>query len=84
MLHVCSFFVSSVNAGVWEDTDYIKSSTESGVFDKPECERVVRAVVGQIKPKDRVLIVTSADMRLVFDDLDSWFVDQCAQIVNNA
>jgi len=76
--------LSSVKAGVWEDTDYIKSVTELEVPERTVCERAVRAVMSQVKPKDRVLIVTSADMRLVFDDLDSWFVDQCAQIINSA
>lgn len=74
----------TVNAGLWEDTEFIRSMTESKPSEGPDHQRAVRAIVHQIDPKDRVLIVTSADLRLVFDDLDSWFVGQCAQIINSA
>ncbi|KAK5955560.1 hypothetical protein OHC33_003201 [Knufia fluminis] len=76
--------LSTFTAGLWEDTERINSVTQSGFSETPVCECVVRAIVGQIKPRDRALVVASTDMRLVWDDLDSWFVDQCAQIINSA
>lgn len=73
---------SSIHAGLWEDTAYIRANLQFFEARQKEDQRYVRAIVGQIKPNTRVLVVASLELRLVFDDLDAWFIDQCAQIIN--
>jgi len=73
---------SSVHAGLWEDTAYIQENLQFFDSRHAEVQRPIRAIVGHIKSNTRVLVVASSELKLVFDDLDSWFVDQCAQVVN--
>ncbi|KAH6683526.1 histidine kinase HHK3 [Plectosphaerella plurivora] len=74
------------NDGVWEDTDYIDDFiTRSNCFDMPT-DRVVRILNANIESPSgsNVLIVASKDFRLIFDDIDLWFVQTCAGIISQA
>lgn len=76
--------LTSVEDGLWEDTKFIKHCIETGQFQEAVKQRRVRAVVVQIAPNDRSIVLATSKLSCVFDDLDVWFVDQCAQVINTS
>lgn len=72
--------------GVWEDTDYLDNFiSESNCFELPT-DRVVRILSAKFESPSgsSVLVVASNDFRLIFDDIDLWFVQTCASIISQA
>jgi hypothetical protein len=72
------------NDGVWEDTDYIDEFiVQSNCLDLPS-DRVVRILSAKFESPSgsSVLVVASNDFRLIFDDIDLWFVQTCAGIIH--
>lgn len=74
--------LASIHDGLWEDTPFIKEAIESGDFERCIKKRSLRIVAAHITPNERAIIIATSDLMLVFDDLDVWFVEQCAQIIN--
>lgn len=78
--------LSQVVKGLWEDTEYIDTQIESHNNRKLDATHVVRAIVADIWPRGRsgVLLVGSSVIQHVFDDIDSWFIGQCAHLLSRA
>ncbi|KAI1848159.1 hypothetical protein JX266_005872 [Neoarthrinium moseri] len=75
---------SDLEDGLWEDIDYLDEFIENSNHLEFPCNRVVRIIAA---PCDSIsgqslLVVGSKDMRLVFDDIDSWFVQTCAVMLS--
>lgn len=71
--------------GLWEDTEYIDDFiTNLNHCDFPD-NRVVRAIAVPCECMlgSSVLVVASKDIRLVFDDIDLWFVQACATVLSH-
>jgi signal transduction histidine kinase/CheY-like chemotaxis protein len=76
--------LSDVEEGLWEDTDYLDDLiTNSNHKDLPRT-RVVRIITAKCESiaGQSSLVVGSKDFRLVFDDVDSWFVQTCASMLS--
>lgn len=73
-----------VHDGLWEDTDFIKSCIETGQFQEAVKLRRVRAVAARISPDGQAVVLETSRLSSVFDDLDVWFIDQCAQLINTS
>ncbi|KAH7376846.1 histidine kinase HHK3 [Plectosphaerella cucumerina] len=74
------------NDVVWEDTDYIDEFiVQSNCLDLPS-DRVVRILSAKFESPSgpSMLVVASNDFRLIFDDIDLWFVQTCAGIISQA
>ncbi|KAL7917694.1 histidine kinase HHK3 [Trichoderma austrokoningii] len=76
--------LSELEDGLWEDTiyldDFIRTSNQ-----KPfPSDKVVRVIAAPCETLlgSSVLVVASKDFRLVFDDVDSWFVQSCATMLS--
>ncbi|PNP40929.1 hypothetical protein TGAMA5MH_06795 [Trichoderma gamsii] len=76
--------VSELEDGLWEDTifldDFIQTSNQ-----KPfPSDKVVRTIAAPCETLSgsSLLVVASKDFRLVFDDVDSWFVQSCATMLS--
>lgn len=74
----------SVQDGLWEDTYFIKQCIEAGKFQDGVKERKIRAAIARISPEGQAVVLSTSEMSCIFDDLDVWFVDQCAQIINTS
>lgn len=75
--------LESVEGGLWEDDAFVKSKIEAARCSYEPCDRPVRAVIGQITPNDQLLIVSTYNLRYIFDDLDVWFTEQAASIIHD-
>ncbi|KAK7431566.1 hypothetical protein QQZ08_001784 [Neonectria magnoliae] len=76
--------LSDLEGGLWEDTDYIDEFiTKSNQQVLPNT-RVVRVIASQCEgiSGPSLLAVASRDFRLVFDDVDAWFVQTCAAMLS--
>ncbi|OPB41145.1 histidine kinase HHK3 [Trichoderma guizhouense] len=76
--------LADFDGGLWEDTDYLDDFINNSNQKAFPSTRVVRAIVA---PCDTLagpssLLVASKDFRLVFDDVDSWFVYTCATMLS--
>lgn len=72
----------SLPDGLWEDTKLITKSIESSTFESAIKDQKIRIVAARITPNERALVLATSKLKCIFDDLDVWFVDQCAQIIN--
>lgn len=72
--------VSGIHEGLWEDTEYIDELIRTANSTKISTSSTVRAVVHpcQSYPHQKFLVVASSQVQMVFDDVDSWFVERCA------
>lgn len=75
---------ASIQDGLWEDTDFIKSCIESGQFQEGVKSRNVRAAAARLSPDGPAVILATSKLSCVFDDLDVWYIDQCAQLINTS
>jgi signal transduction histidine kinase len=75
---------SDFGGGLWEDVDYLDEVIENFNHQEPPDTRVIRAIAAQCEGTSvpTYLVVASKDFRLVFDDIDAWFVQTCAGIVS--
>lgn len=76
--------LSDFYSHVWEDTEHIDNFIAKSNHREPPTDRVVRAIAAPCESVSgqSYLIVGSKDFRLVFDDVDAWFVQTCAGIVS--
>jgi len=72
-----------VKGGLWEDVEFIESAIKLGNHQRLYSPSTVRAVIRKCGRLHKVVVVASRDVQLVFDDLDAWFVEQCANIVGD-
>lgn len=72
--------VGSIQEGLWEDTEYIDELIRTANFTRINTSKTVRAIVHpcQSFPRQRFLVVASSQVQIVFDDVDSWFIEKCA------
>jgi len=77
--------LSDIRQGLWEDAAHLDSILRSGNHQQLESQTFVRAIIGRFwaHPTVKVLVVTTKEITLVFDDIDSWFVERCSAILNN-
>ncbi|KAF2135850.1 uncharacterized protein K452DRAFT_303246 [Aplosporella prunicola CBS 121167] len=77
--------LSQVEDGLWEDSEYLELLILTHNHQKLTSRQSVRAVFGKCSraPYNRYLVVASRDVQFVFDDVDAWFVESCAQIYCN-
>ncbi|KAH7143443.1 histidine kinase HHK3 [Dactylonectria macrodidyma] len=76
--------MSDIEHGLWEDSEYLDHLiTKCNHQDLPS-NRVVRVLAATCESIAglSMLAVASKDFRLVFDDIDSWFIQTCADMVS--
>ncbi|KAI4710911.1 hypothetical protein J4E89_004501 [Alternaria sp. Ai002NY15] len=78
-----SFRTSELEQGLWEDTAYFDYAIENLNHLDMTAPRPVRAIAAQCTSQRAAmfLVVASNDFKMVFDDMDSWFVHMCATIL---
>lgn len=76
--------VCHLSSGLWEDTDHISEFIANSNHLEPPTDRVVRVLSAQCESVSgpSLLTVGTKDFRLVFDDIDAWFVQTCADIIS--
>ncbi|KAJ5972555.1 histidine kinase HHK3 [Penicillium vulpinum] len=76
--------VSEIKNGLWEDTEYIDDFIANSNNQEFPSTRVVRASTAQCEniSGPSFLVVGSKSFQLVFDDIDSWFIQSCADIIS--
>ncbi|KAF2155246.1 hypothetical protein K461DRAFT_326953 [Myriangium duriaei CBS 260.36] len=77
--------LSDFHSGVWEDSQSIDTLIITQNQSEIISTRFVRALIGVLRAQTeaKALVVASTDVRLVFDDIDAWFVDRCSAILNH-
>ncbi|KAH9862491.1 hypothetical protein IAQ61_009908 [Plenodomus lingam] len=75
-----AFAASDLEQGLWEDCDYFDSVIEERNHADMVAPRIVRVIATQCASQriPTFLVVGSKDFRMVFDDVDAWFVEMCA------
>ncbi|KAF3003270.1 hypothetical protein E8E14_003981 [Neopestalotiopsis sp. 37M] len=78
-----SISINDIEDGLWEDFEFLDDFITNHNHQDFPCDRVVRLVSAQVQDTlgPSLLVVASRDVRLVFDDIDSWFVRTCADIL---
>ena len=76
--------LSELADGLWEDTDYLDDFIATSNHLPLPTDRVVRVIAAQCESVSgkSFLAVGIKDFRLVFDDIDAWFVQTCAGIIS--
>ncbi|KAF2010527.1 histidine kinase HHK3 [Aaosphaeria arxii CBS 175.79] len=76
--------ISDLMEGLWEDFSFIDDFVATTNHLEPPVDRVVRVIAAQCESVEgpSLLSVASKDFRLVFDDIDAWFVQTCAGIIS--
>ncbi|THV84349.1 hypothetical protein D6D27_08047 [Aureobasidium pullulans] len=69
--------------GLWEDTELVERLIVTQNHTQLSSESTVRAIVHPCQkiPITKYLILSSTNVQLVFDDVDSWFVEKCAMLM---
>jgi signal transduction histidine kinase/CheY-like chemotaxis protein len=82
-LGATTFRTAELQLGLWEDTQYFDYIIEKANHLDVKTSRAVRAIAAQCTNQrtPTFLVVASNDFRMVFDDVDSWFVHMCANIL---
>lgn len=72
--------LDDIKEGLWEDVEMIEELIRTNNHAKLKTSRTVRAIIHPVQtyPVVRYLVVASTQIQLVFDDVDSWFVEKCA------
>ncbi|KAF4978850.1 hypothetical protein FZEAL_4832 [Fusarium zealandicum] len=75
---------SDIDNGLWEDTAYIDDFITNSNQRDPPSDRVVRFISAQCESMlgPSLLVVATKDFRLIFDDVDAWFVQTCAGMLS--
>ncbi|KAL1801512.1 hypothetical protein ACET3X_001854 [Alternaria dauci] len=78
-----SFRTCDLEQGLWEDTAYFDYAIENLNHLDMTAPRAVRVIAAQCTSQRAAmfLVVGSKDLKMVFDDIDSWFVHMCANIL---
>ncbi|KAG6272382.1 hypothetical protein E4U47_002549 [Claviceps purpurea] len=76
--------LAEIKNGLWEDVGYLDDFIAKSNQQEFPSTRVVRvmAVLCETASGPTLLVVASKDFRLVFDDIDSWFIQTCANMVS--
>lgn len=76
--------LTDIKDGLWEDVGYLDDFIAKSNHREFPSTRVVRALAFpcEIASGPALLVVASKDFRLVFDDIDSWFTQTCANILS--
>lgn len=76
--------LAALSNGLWEDVDHIDKFIAENNHLAPPTDRVVRVIAAQCENVSGQLFLTvgTKDFRLVFDDIDAWFVQRCAGIIS--
>jgi len=69
--------------GLWEDTELVEHLIVTQNHTQLSSDSTVRAIVHPCQkiPTTKYLILSSTNVQLVFDDVDSWFVEKCAMLM---
>ena len=72
--------VSELEDGLWEDVEYIEDFIINANQKELPADRIVRILAAPCQGVSgpSLLVVASKDFRLVFDDVDLWFIQTCA------
>jgi len=75
---------SDLKDGLWEDLEYLDDFIANSNHQEFPSTRVVRVMAAQCESISgtSLLVVASKDFRLVFDDIDTWFVQTCASMLS--
>jgi CheY-like chemotaxis protein len=78
-----TFRTAELEHGLWEDTAYFDYLIEKSNHSDMTAPRPVRAIAAQCTSQrmPTFIVVACNDFRMVFDDVDSWFVHICANIL---
>ncbi|KAJ2967012.1 hypothetical protein NQ176_g9873 [Zarea fungicola] len=70
--------------GVWEDTAFLDDFIANYNSQELPSTKVVRVLAAPCEfiSGPSLLVVASKDFRLVFDDIDTWFIQTCANIAS--
>jgi signal transduction histidine kinase/CheY-like chemotaxis protein len=76
--------LSELDEGLWEDVDCLDDIIANANHTALPTDKVVRIIAA---PYDSIsgpsiLTVASKDFRLVFDDVDAWFIQTCADMLS--
>ncbi|KAJ5776868.1 histidine kinase HHK3 [Penicillium odoratum] len=76
--------IHDLEDGIWEDNDYFDELIAHSNHLAPSSNRVVRIITAPCESVSgsSLLVVASKDIHLVFDDIDSWFVQTCAGLLS--
>ncbi|KAG9200852.1 hypothetical protein G6514_006560 [Epicoccum nigrum] len=79
-----SVLLSDFCSHVWEDTAYIDNFVAKSNHLEFPTDRVVRAIAVPCESVSghSYLVIASKDFQQIFDDIDAWFVQTCADIVS--
>ncbi|KAL6712165.1 hypothetical protein ACN47E_000042 [Coniothyrium glycines] len=78
------FKPSELEHGLWEDYRYFDSLIEDSNHLDMVAPRIVRVISAQCASQriPTYLVVGSDDFKVVFDDVDSWFIHMCATLLS--
>jgi signal transduction histidine kinase/ActR/RegA family two-component response regulator len=79
-----TFSVRALEHGLWEDVDHFEYLVKNKNHEDLVAHRTVRVIAAEcedMKHNPNLLVVGSKDFRVVFDDIDSWFVTMCAGMI---
>jgi signal transduction histidine kinase/CheY-like chemotaxis protein len=76
--------LSDFENGLWEDIDYIDDFIAKSNQREPPSTKVVRVLASPCESISgpSFLVISSRDFRLIFDDIDLWFVQLCATMIS--
>ncbi|PSR79602.1 histidine kinase HHK3 [Coniella lustricola] len=76
--------VNELEQGLWEDAEYLDEYVAKSNHKEFPKDRIVRILAAEYESISgpSILTVASPDFRLIFDDIDSWFVDSCANMLS--
>ncbi|CAH0032904.1 unnamed protein product [Clonostachys rhizophaga] len=76
--------LSDFENGLWEDIDYIDDFIAKSNQREPPSTKVVRILTSPCESISgpSFLVISSRDFRLIFDDIDLWFVQLCAAMIS--
>lgn len=77
--------VCDLEDGIWEDIDFLDNFIARSNHKELPTDRIVRVLTAQCESVTgaSVLSIASRDYRHVFDDIDSWFLESCANILTS-
>lgn len=69
--------------GLWEDSELIEHLIITQNHAQLTSESTVRAIAHSCQriPTTKYLVLASSNVQLVFDDVDSWFIEKCASLM---
>jgi signal transduction histidine kinase/CheY-like chemotaxis protein len=78
-----SFPISEIESNLWEDCDYFDYLIREHNHRDPVASRTIRSIVAPCANArtPTYLVVGCNDFRVVFDDIDAWFVQMCSAIL---